>query len=109
MERRRELGLLRAVGATKRDVRRLVLVEATAVGLVSGVVGVGTAVLTAAILDRAAGTLLPDFPFRPDTYFAFPWWLPTAGVALSVIFCVLGAAVPAIRAGQVSPARALLG
>ena len=109
MERTKELGLLRAVGASQSDIGRLVMAESVAVGLAAGVVGVTVALAASAALDRAAETLLPDFPFRPDTYFAYPWWLPTAGVALSVLFCVLGAAVPARKASKMPPAQALLG
>lgn len=108
-ERRKELGLLRAVGAARRDVRRLVLLEAAAVGALSGVLGVMAAWGGAFVVDVAIARLLPDFPFRPDTYFAFPWWLPLAGLGLSMLFCVLGALGPATRAARMPPARALLG
>jgi ABC-type antimicrobial peptide transport system permease subunit len=109
MERKKELGLLRAVGATQADVRRLVMTEAIAVGLVSGVAGVAMALVASVALDRAAVTFLPDFPFRPDTYFAYPPSLLAAGVGLSVLFCVLGAAIPARKAARMPPAQALLG
>ena len=72
-----------------------------AVGLASSVAGIA--------VDVAIAGLLPDFPFRPDTYFAFPWWLPLAGLGLSTLFCVLGALGPATRAARMPPARALLG
>lgn len=108
-ERRRELGLLRAVGAARADVRRLVLVEAAAVGLLCGLAGVGLALGAACVIDHVAGTALPDFPYRPETYFAFPWALPAAGVVLAVVFCVAGAVVPAARASRMEPARALVG
>lgn len=109
MERKKELGLLRAVGASQSDVRRLVMAEAAAVGLLSGLAGIATALAASWALDQVAATLLPDFPFRPDTYFAHPPWLPASALALSVLFCTLGAAIPAHRASKLPPARALLG
>jgi len=109
LERRRELGLLRAIGAASADVRNLVLVESSVVGLVSGVVGVGVARLAAMGLDLMAGHFLPHFPFRPDTFFSFPTWLYGAGVGFAVLFCVAGAFLPAARAARIEPARALAG
>ncbi len=108
LERRREIGLLRAVGAASVDVRRLVLLESSAVGLLSGVAGVVLARGAALALDLAAGHLLPDFPYRPETYFAFPPWLYAAGVGFAIVFCVGGAWLPASRAARVEPARALM-
>ena len=59
--------------------------------------------------DSLAAKLLPAFPYRPDTYFHFPVWLNAGALAFAVVFCVLGAALPASRAAKVAPARALAG
>lgn len=109
LERRRELGLLRAVGAASTDVRSLVLLESAVVGLLAGVAGVALARLAALGLDLLAERLLPPFPFRPDTFFSFPAWLYPAGVCFAVLFCVAGAFLPSRRAARLEPARALAG
>src|SRR2546429_9500086 len=83
-ERTREIGILRAVGATRGDVAAVVLAEAAATGLAGGVVGVLLARIAAALLDRLPPTGLPDLPFKPPTVFSFhaPHLPPRVGAAL---------------------------
>jgi ABC-type antimicrobial peptide transport system permease subunit len=106
-ERRRELGLLRAIGATRLDVQGMILGEAALIGVVGGAIGVGLAFAGGALVDWAAGRYLPDFAFKPDSFFAFDWWIWGGGLAFAVVFCILGGALPAARAAGLPPARAL--
>ncbi len=106
-ERRKEIGVLRAVGATQADVRRIVLGEAALIGLVGGFIGVGTAMAGGAFVDWMSMIWLPDFPFKPSTYFDFQWWILAGGLVFSVIFCVGGGFLPARRAAKMPPAQAL--
>ena len=50
---------------------------------------------------------LPDFPYKPDTFFAFPTWVWLAAVAVAVLFCLTGAFFPANAAARQEPAAAL--
>ncbi len=106
-ERRRELGVMRAVGASASDVRRIVLAEAAAIGLLGGLVGVVLARLLAFVIDAASRRFVPDFPFKPDTYFAFDWTLIAGALACSVAACILGAYLPARAAARLEPTEAL--
>lgn len=107
--RTRELGLLRAIGARRRDVRAMVVAESLAAGLLGGLVGIGLAWLGTTITDLAAARLLPPFPFKPDTFFVYdPWLLPAALVA-ALVASGLGALLPAAFAARLDPARALSG
>ena len=108
-ERRREIGVLRAVGASRGAVRRIVLGEAAVVGLAGGLAGVIVGFATALLLDALAAHLLPEFPYRPSTYFHFPAWLLAGGVAFAVLCCLFGAYFPARRAAHLDPAGALRG
>jgi putative ABC transport system permease protein len=107
--RRRELGLLRAVGASRADILRLQVLEAGAIGLVSGSVGVGLARAAAALSDRAAAHWLPDLTVMPATLFSFDWKLAAAVLILAVTACVMSAVGPARRAASGDPAEALSG
>lgn len=109
MVRRRELGLLRAVGARRADIRALLLAEAAAVGLVSGVIGSLAALGAAAAANAMALRYLPDFPFKPESFFAFPPWLLAAVLVLAVAAAVLGALPSALKAASGDPADALAG
>lgn len=105
--RGREIAILRALGATPGDVRALVLVEAAAVGLFGGAAGVGLARLAALLADRLAAGALPDFPFRPDTFFAFAPWVPALGLAVAALAAIAGALGPAALAARLDPARSI--
>jgi ABC-type lipoprotein release transport system permease subunit len=107
--RRREIGLFRAVGARRSDVRALILSEAAAVGFAAGLVGLIVGVGAGFAADTFAASRLPDFPFKPDSFFAFSPWLLVSLLALAVIACVLGAVPPALRAASGDPADALAG
>ncbi len=106
-ERRREIGILRAVGATRFDVQSLVLAEAAATGLSGGAVGLLGARFIAALLDHLARTRLPDFPFKPHSFFVFEPWMFAAGALVALCASIFGAWVPARKAAALDPARAL--
>lgn len=106
-ERRRELGILRAVGATRTDVRLIILGEAALIGVIGGAIGIGLAVGSGALVDWASSAYLPRFPFKPETYFAFAPWIWLSGLGFSTFFCILGGFLPARRAALMEPAAAL--
>lgn len=107
--RERELGVLRAVGARRSDIFRLVLAEASVLGVAGGLAGTLIALGAAAGVDMLSARVLPDFPFKPDSFFLVPAWLPLIGVSLGVVAALAGAWLPARRASRVDPARVLAG
>jgi putative ABC transport system permease protein len=102
-QRTRELGLLRAVALSRRQVRRMVLAEAALVGLAGGLAGTaaghGFAVLAVRLLDDRTGTA----PVVVD------WPALAAGLAVAVGVTVLSAWASARRASRTSPVDALRG
>jgi hypothetical protein len=107
--RARELGVMRAVGASARDVRALVFAEAATLGLVGGAAGTALAILASLLIDAGAARLLPQFPFKPDTFFVLPWFVAVGGVALGVLSSLAGAWLPSRAAAAIDPARTLAG
>ncbi len=105
-QRVRELGLLRAVGATPRQVRRAVLGEALIVGLIASatgiVVGLGLAYGLEAALNGIGAELPPfDKPLSLQTI--------AIGMTVGVVVTLVSAWVPARRAGRTSPVTAISG
>ena len=106
-ERQPEIGLYRALGATAADMRAWLLALALVVEALAGAAGALAARLAAMIADWRASVDLPDFPFKPDSFFAFPWWLWLLAIAFAAGFALLGALGPAYRAARTDPALAL--
>ncbi|KUL22474.1 ABC transporter permease [Actinoplanes awajinensis subsp. mycoplanecinus] len=103
-QRRRELGLIRAIGATSRQVRRMVYGEALLVGSAGAVLGV----VTGAAVAPALGRVLIDAGFEPATYEVRYSPLPLlAGLLLGPLVALAGAWSAARRAARVRPLEAL--
>ncbi len=107
--REREFGLLRALGATRPDVARLVLSEAAAIGITGGVLGLALARLAALALSSFIGARVPLFPFAPSDFFAFTPDLIAAALAIALGAALIGAIAPALMASKASPAQVLAG
>ena len=95
-ERTREIGIRKALGATRGDIRRQFLVEALVLCQMGGLVGVGAGVLA----GNVAAALLDSAP-------AFPWgWALAALVGVAVVALTFGV-VPAVQAARLRPIDAL--
>ncbi|HVH99389.1 MAG TPA: FtsX-like permease family protein [Enhygromyxa sp.] len=108
-ERQQELGIMRAIGASRGDIRRIIVGEAAVVGAMAGAVGVGLALMAGRGFDWVSARFIPDFPYKPITYFDFHPALLAAAFGFAIGFCVLGAFWPANRAARTDPARVLTG
>ncbi len=100
IERRREIGMLRAVGASRRQVRRMITLEAVQISLYGAVIGVVVGLaLGWAFLKVLAGEGL-------DTI-AVPWGQVVGMVVGSGVIGVLAAAWPAVKASRTPPLEAI--
>ncbi|MET8263933.1 ABC transporter permease [Micromonospora arida] len=103
-QRRRELGLLRAVGATGRQVRRMVHAEALAVGVSAGIVGL----LVGAALAPSLGRLLVDVGYEPSTFqVRYELWPVAVSLAAGPVIALLAVWSASRRAARVRPLEAL--
>lgn len=96
LERRSEIGLRRALGATRGQIRGQFLSEAILLGLLGGAVGVALAAAATAVYAHTKGwaTVIP----------AEAW---AGGIAASLVIGALAGLIPAIRAARLSPTEAL--
>jgi putative ABC transport system permease protein len=108
-ERQQELGIMRAIGASRSDIRRIIIGEAAIVGALAGAVGVLLALTAGRAFDFISAAYIPDFPYKPRTYFEFHPLLLLGAFGFAIGFCVLGAFLPANRAARTDPARVLTG
>ena len=103
-QRTRELGLLRALGAERRQVRRSVLVEALLLGLAGSTLGLATGVGLAVGLIRLMGVFGMNISAAE---MVLRWPTPVAAYAVGVLVTLVAAYLPARRAARVSPMAAL--
>ncbi len=107
LERRREIGVLKALGATDGDVKSLFFAEAAAMGFFGGLFGVGLGWLIGQALTWGTGIYLrqQDLPTAKISY--VPWWLALGAVAFATIVSLLAGLYPAARASRLNPVDAL--
>ena len=103
-QRSRELALLRALGASRRQVTRSVLLEALVLGLLGGTVGLGLGILLAQALAALFGQVGLDLSGQPMVISART---PLASYAVAVVVTMVAALVPALRTGRIAPVQAM--
>ena len=103
-QRTREIGLLRLVGASRRQVLRNVLGEALTLGLVGSVVGLGAGYLLASGLQSLFTSLGLDLP---DAGTVFATSTVVVSLVVGTVVTVLAGMIPAVRATRITPVAAL--
>lgn len=102
IERRTELGIMRALGTSRRQLRRMVSIEAGALGVIGGIIGVAFGL----IAHRAAIVAVGHQGGMPVEY-AFVIVPAMIALPLGVLMAVLGGLEPARRAGSISVVEAI--
>ncbi|NOZ69674.1 MAG: ABC transporter permease [Deferribacteres bacterium] len=109
LERTREIGILKAIGAKRRDVLYIFLAEAGLMGLAGGVMGAGAGVLTGKIGGFAVALLISE-KFGTSAHLEIistPAWLIAFSLIFSVTASIIFGLYPAWRAASLEPAEAL--
>jgi putative ABC transport system permease protein len=110
IERTREIGILKAIGARDRTIALLFICEAGMLGLLGGlggaVLGLGVGELTSVIVNEYY--IIPSGgPDSAVDLYRFPLWLWAAALGLAVGIAWVAALYPARRASRIDPVRAL--
>jgi putative ABC transport system permease protein len=107
LERRREIGIMKALGASDRDVRRLFFAEAGAMGFLGGLLGVGLGWAIGHAINFGANVWLRRQDFPPEKIWSFPWWLVAGAIGFAVLVSLVSGLYPASRAAKLDPVQAL--
>jgi len=107
LERRREIGILKALGAADRDVKQLFFVEASVMGLLGGVLGVGFGWLVGRAVTIGTNLYLKRQGLPGTDVFFVSWWLVLLAIVLAVLVSLAAGVYPASRAAKLNPVEAL--
>jgi len=112
LERTREIGLMKAVGATNRDVLSIFLGEASGIGFIGGLGGVllgwsAGQVINVLALSYLAGQSAQQGGPPPSTAVYTPLWLPAFALIFATLIGLLSGLYPALRAATMVPVTAL--
>ena len=108
LERTREIGIMKAIGAEDREIKLIFFVEAAVIGVTGGVVGV----LVAWGIDELANRLAYRFILKPQgaafvDFFSLPIYLTLGAILFALLVSITAALYPASRAARIDPVRAL--
>lgn len=107
LERRREIGVLKALGAADADVQQLFFVEAGVMGLFGGFLGVFFGWVLGRAITFGTNVYLKRQALNPIELSSVPWWLILAGIVFAVLVSLAAGLYPASRAAKLNPVDAL--
>lgn len=107
LERRREIGVLKALGAADSDIKRLFFVEAGVMGLLGGIGGVIFGWLIGRALTLATNIYLKRQELPSVEIASVPLWLVLFGIGFAVFVSLIAGLYPASRAAKLNPVEAL--
>jgi putative ABC transport system permease protein len=107
LERRREIGIMKAIGASDGDVKRLFFAEAGAMGILGGMVGVALGWIIGQVINFGTNVYLRRQSLPPEHFWAVPWWLVVFSILFAFLVSLVSGLYPAGRAARLDPVQAL--
>ncbi len=102
LERRKEIGVLRSLGARKKDISRVFISESALIGLVAGILGV----IIAAILFMPINLVMQHY-LHVSNLLQIEWWHAVMMIAISVVLAILAGFIPSRIASKKDPVTCL--
>lgn len=109
LERTREIGLMRALGASRLDVLKIFSLEAAGIGLIGGTLGVAAGFLITSGLSAVLNNYLAQKGLASEAVrlFILPWWLICGTIGFATLLGFVSGFYPALRASRMDPVEAL--
>ncbi len=107
LERRREIGVMKAIGASDGDVKKLFFTEAGAMGFFGGLLGVALGFAIGKAINIGTGFYLVRHQLPAEPVWILPPWLIGAAIAFSIVVSLLAGLYPASRAAKLDPVQTL--
>ncbi|HFQ93864.1 MAG TPA: ABC transporter ATP-binding protein/permease [Anaerolineae bacterium] len=107
-ERTREIGILKALGASRGEIRSMFTVESAMLGLLGGVFGLFFGFLLGRFVDWVAHRYLINEGITGiGPLSVIPWWLAAGAILFAILIGILAGIYPAARAAKLDPVKAL--
>jgi putative ABC transport system permease protein len=107
LERTREIGIMKAIGGSDGDVRRIFLIEAAAIGFLGGTAGVVLGWAVGRAINFGANVYIQQQGATAGNLFSLPFWLIGAAIGFSIAVSLIAGSYPAARAAKLDPIQAL--
>ncbi len=107
LERTREIGIMKAIGGSDEDVRRIFLIEAALIGVMGGVFGLILGWAVGRGINYGANYYLSAQGVPATNLFLIPWWLIAGGITFALLVSLIAGSFPAMRASRLDPIQAL--
>jgi len=107
LERRREIGILKSIGASDIDVWKLFFAEAGVMGALGGALGVALGWTIGRVINIGTNIYLRRQDMAPEQIWFVPWWLVGGAIAFAIVVSLLSGLYPAARAARLDPVQAL--
>jgi len=107
LERRREIGIMKAIGASDGDVKKLFFAEAGAMGIAGGIIGVVLGWAIGQVINFGTNIYLKSQSIPPEHFWAVPLWLVAFAIGFACFVSLISGLYPAGRAAKLDPVQAL--
>ena len=107
LERTREIGIMKAIGASDNDIRWIFLGEASAIGVMGGFVGIALSWVVGHVINFGANIYIQNQGGTPGDLFSLPLWLIAGALVFSILVSLGAGSYPASRAAKLDPIQSL--
>ncbi len=103
LERNREIGIMKSIGAKNSDIVKIFLIESAMIGFIGGAIGVALGASISLIAEKAIEVFLGEGFFQVF----LPWWLLLGSVLFAMVIGTISGIFPAKQAAELNPVEAL--
>jgi putative ABC transport system permease protein len=107
LERRREIGIMKAIGASDADVKKLFFAEAGAMGILGGIFGLILGWAIGQLINFGTNIYLRRQSIPPEHFWSVPLWLAIFSIVFAFVVSLISGLYPAGRAARLDPVQAL--
>ncbi len=107
LERTREIGIMKAIGGSERQIQVIFFVEASVIGLIGAFAGILLGWAITRIANLVVNTHFLPPGEEPVSLFYYPPWLTLGAIAFSLLVSLMAGLYPAFRASRIDPVKAL--